>query len=110
MWGIKLMATLYRFYFDGKPDKIAGFIPVQASENDPRPLREQFDSNYPGGWNPVKKGFFTVQPDGSLLYPGDPPIYPIAFATLRKELLLLYEYAWVRIMQHDGKYEIARMD
>ena len=29
---------------------------------------------------------------------------------LRKEAIMLFEYAWVMILQPDGSYEIARMD
>lgn len=87
-----------------------GFIPDMLSEADPRPAREQLDTGYAhgGGWRPFPG--FELRPDNSLKYPGDPAMKPVASAQLRDELILVYPYAWVAIIQPDRVFEICRMD
>lgn len=90
-----------------------GLIPEFLSEDDPRPAREQFNEAYAhgGGWRPFE-GFVMAGPDDLywLLYPGDPPTRSLACCRLRDELIIVYQHAWVAIVQPDGTYEIARMD
>ena len=85
-----------------------GFIPTFLSLADPRPAKEQFDTAYVGGWSPFPK--FTLHPNKTLTYPGDPPMKPLAETSFRDEKIYVYESAWVAIVQPDGSYEIARMD
>jgi len=93
------------------PD-LLGEIPHFVNEADDRPAAEQFDDNYAhgGGWRPMEK--WELDPDGcAITYPGgDPPLKPLAFATLRDELILVYPHAWVVIVQNDGTFEVSRMD
>jgi hypothetical protein len=91
------------------PD-LCGFIPSFLDADDPRPAREQLDSNYQhgGGWQPFEG--FTMTKGGSIKYPGDPAHRPVAVIHLRDEKILIYRYAWVAIVQKDGTFEIARMD
>lgn len=90
------------------PDHL-GFLPAMLSPDDPRPAREQFNSNYSfGGWSPFKG--FTLNTDNSLSYPGDPPQQPLAQAKLRDELIILYPSSWVAIIQPDRSFEVARLD
>jgi hypothetical protein len=92
-----------------------GYIPYFLAEDDPRPAREQFDDRYApgGGWRPL--GGFTLDKNGSLLYPGDPPLGCLAQTVLhnntcKSEIILVYEHAWVAIIQSNGDFEVARMD
>lgn len=86
-----------------------GIIPVFLSETDPRPAREQFAERYIGGWMPIEG--FAFHPDTlTLTYPGDPPMYAIAKATLREETILVFPHAWVLILQPNGTWEVSRMD
>jgi len=87
-----------------------GLVPGFLSEDDPRPAREQFDERYAhgGGWRP--QGGFTFGPRYLLRYPGDPPMMPIARTRFRNELIMLYPYAYVAIVQPDQSFEICRMD
>ena len=49
--------------------------------------------------------------DGNcLVYPGDPPLRPIGYTTLRDEVVVFYPYAFVMVKQPDGTFEAARMD
>ncbi len=87
-----------------------GLLPQMFDDLDPRSAKEQANDNYRhgGGWCPFVG--FTLLPDGNLKYPGDPPTKLLYVAKLRDEIIRVYEWAWVMIMQADGSYEIARMD
>lgn len=88
-----------------------GYIPSFLNENDPRSAREQFDANYRhgGGWTSFEG--FTMLPDNSLSYQGDPPVPLLAYTRLHdKEVIRFYLHSWVAIVQPDGTYDIARLD
>ena len=86
-----------------------GLLPGMLDASDPRPAREQFDANYQhgGGWRP-QSGF--VMAESTLTYPGDPPFKLRAWTRMRDELIGLYDYAFVAIVQKDGTFEVCRMD
>src|SRR5262245_21023518 len=90
--------------------ELLGFIPMFVRDTDPRPAREQFDTSYKhgGGWDPFQG--FTMDPDGTLHYPGDRALSPIASTSLRDEDIFVYEYGWVAIRQKDGSFQTCRMD
>jgi hypothetical protein len=90
--------------------EMLGFIPEFLNENDPRPAREQLDDNYShgGGWRSMPG--FTMLPNGDLKYPGDPPFALLAETKLRDEIIRVYNYAWVVILQPDGSFEVCHMD
>lgn len=94
-----------------RADDFLGFIPLFLDEGDPRPAAEQFNEAYAhgGGWNSFT-GFKMDPVTYGIKYPGDPVIMPVAQASFRDELILVYPYAWVAIVQPDDTYEIARMD
>ena len=90
------------------PNEI-GFIPSFLDENDQRSAREQLDANYQhgGGFCPLEK----YKRDGlTLLYPGDPPMKPLAMCLMRNEMVLIYQFGFVAIMQPGGEFVVARMD
>ena len=80
------------------------------SADDPRSAREQLNDNYRhgGGWSPLPG--WTMLPGGAIKYPGDPVLFPLWEVPLRDELVLVYSYAWVAVVQKDGTFEIARID
>lgn len=87
-----------------------GFIPTFLSEDDPRPARDQFNENYAhgGGWSPMRGWKFHPQTQ-MILYHGE--VYrPISRAHLRDETIIVYQDAWVCILQKDGSFEVSRMD
>ena len=86
-----------------------GYIPGFLDEDDPRPVAEQFNERYMGGWNPQDK--FKHNPrTGEMFYPGDPPMPPVAAFKWKDEMVMLYPHAYVAIFQADGSFEICRMD
>lgn len=94
--------------WDALPGVDLTYLAPMLDESDPRPAAEQFNERYVyGGWNPQPK--FTMR-GTALLFPGDPPMRPVAYTTLREEIILLYEGDWVAIVQPDGSFEVARMD
>jgi hypothetical protein len=84
-----------------------GFIPQMLSVKDPRPAKEQLHEAYAhgGGWHPFTG--FSLEEDNTLTYLDDPPLYPLAKARLRDELIILYDYAWVAIIQPNREFEVG---
>jgi len=87
-----------------------GLIPYMLNPDDPRPAREQFDEEYQhgGGWKPFKG--HTLRSNNSLEYPEDQPLIPIAEIQFRDELVVIYDFGWVAIIQKDRSFEVCRMD
>lgn len=87
-----------------------GGIPDMLSEDDTRSATAQLHAGYGhgGGWRAFKG--FTLLPNDSISYPGDPVHKPIAEMRLRDERILIYECAWVAVIQPDRSCEICRMD
>lgn len=87
-----------------------GFLPGYLHEDDPATAAEQLNEGYSfaGGWRPQEG--FTLTDKNALLYPGDPPLKPIAEAKLRDETVYLYDYAIVAVVQKDRSFETCRMD
>jgi hypothetical protein len=92
---------------DGYTPDALGYLPSFMSDEDPRPAVEQIAENHSGGWDSFKG--FTVGEHQELLYPGDPPLMPIAFTTLHDETVILYQCDFVRVMQPDGSFDVARI-
>ena len=90
--------------------EMLGFIPMFLNERDPRPAREQMNSNYShgGGWRPLQG--FKMLSNGNLKYPGDPE-YLLLFETkLRNETIRFYTSEWLAIIQEDGSFEASRVN
>lgn len=88
-----------------------GLIPSFLDEEDERPASEQFDERYShgGGWRPMKG--WEMGPTSEIRYKGDrDAMRPIAVIAFREELIYIYPYAWVAIVQPDGSFEVSRMD
>ena len=95
-----------RIHPKATPDML-GLIPLFLKDSDPRPAREQL-AEAPCGWDSFRG--FTMDAQGLLHYPGDPPVVPLFETTLRDETIRLYDFEWVAIIQKDGSFEISRMD
>lgn len=94
-----------------KAHQLVGYIPDFVDDRNPASAAEQFNHNYNhgGGWRPFQG--FTFNPERlTIKYPGDPALKAIARAKLREETILVFEDAWVLILQPDGTFEISRMD
>ena len=86
-----------------------GLIPSFLDTSDPRPAAEQFNAHYIGGWRPFE-GFTFDNKAGTLTYPGDPPYKVMSCLLFRDEIILLFPSSWVLILQHDGTWQVCRMD
>ncbi len=93
--------------------RVAGLIPSFLSEDDPRPAVEQIHENYAhgGGWSDFE-GFDLRHRNGlfELHYPGDPSYREVSRAKLRDELIVLFAYSWIAVIQPDDTYRIAKID
>ena len=91
----------------------AGYLPAIISEADPLPVAEQMAEKYIGGWNPFA-GFTLhnaeVTHKAFLTYPGDPDLQEVSRTTIRDELVILFQYSWLAVVQKDGSYVISRAD
>jgi hypothetical protein len=96
--------------------ELLGYIPQFVNTDDPSPAAEQLHENYAhgGGWRPMEEwklvGDRTFPFSMSIQYPNDPPYSPVAWGRLREELILVFNHAWVAIVQPDGAFEVSRMD
>jgi hypothetical protein len=88
-----------------------GLVLTMLDTEDPRTAKEQLDAGYQhgGGWR-HQDGFVHDAHTGSMAFPGDPPFEPRAAIRLRKELIVLYPYGYIAIIQPDHSFEICRMD
>jgi hypothetical protein len=90
-----------------------GFIPLMVSRHDQRDAVAQLHDGYAygGGWRDFD-GFTFDRETAQLTYPGDPPLDHVAHGILRNELILVYPYGWVCVVQADKTkpVRIARMD
>jgi len=101
---------IWELLHPGMTSEHLGLIPDFLEESDPRPAREQIDERYAhgGGWRPMKG--FRFGPHYLLIYPGNPPMAPVARVRLRNELIMLYPHAWLVIVQPDQSFEASRVD
>lgn len=87
-----------------------GLIPGFLDPEDERSAAKQFAAKYQGGWrNSMAKAKLSPTTK-ALLYPGDPPLHPIATTMLRDERIIVYPHGFVVIEQRDGSFEGCRMD
>ena len=91
-----------------------GIIPMFFDSQDPRPAREQLHTAYQhgGGVQPIQ-GFTYVEGDlgmARLEFAGDPPMQELSRATLHEELIIVFEGAWLAIVQPDKTYIVTRVD
>ena len=87
-----------------------GELPWYVSEKDPRPAQLQFEANYKFGTHWIDG--FDMTPDGTLVYPGDPALFPIGRMVFATETVFFYPHAWVAIIQNNDpdNFVVARFD
>ena len=91
----------------------AGYLPLMLDERDPRSVQEQLNDSYAhgGGWNSFS-GFTLVKRgrEYALSYPGDPLMLEVSRAQFRDQLLVLFQYSWLGIIENDELLDVARVD
>lgn len=98
-----------------------GLLPFFLTPLDQRPAAVQFNERYRiggshshpgftlGGWRPMPG--FTMNEARYLDYPGDPALPPLAFTRLREEIIIVYQYSIIAILNQDtGDLSVARLD
>jgi len=92
-------------------EALGPYLPYFLVIEDERKAAEQFNERYKfGGWRPFGQDKFSMTTTGTLRYPGDPPLPPLAMTLLRDEKIFLYQSDMVAIVQLDRSFEVARMD
>lgn len=91
---------------------MVGFTPEFLSTDDPDDAVTQLDKHYGhgGGWHDFSGFTFNDGAEPTLTYPGDPPTLAVAWWKLRDERVILFDSAWVAVVQPDGSFRISRMD
>lgn len=93
-----------------KPEYL-GYIPFWLNDKDKLGAAEQIHRAYGhgGGWLSAK-GFTMDRSTGTLNYPGDMPLKPLAMCRLRDEVVYFYDHSWVAVVQPNGSFDVARID
>lgn len=92
---------------------LVGLMPDFLSEFSSDDAVTQLHRNYThgGGWHDFNGFTLDNDPEAPRLnYPGDPPTEAIAYWSLRDELIILFDHAWVAVVQKDGSFRVAIMD
>ena len=100
---------------DRYPDAMQhlGRIPLLVDPNCADPIWLQVQDNYPQRWNPVladERAKWTLTADDYLIYPGLPPLAPVAMAWHGSERLLVYPAGWVVVAELGGDFTVARIE
>lgn len=87
-----------------------GLLPEIIRPDDPRPVADQLEDRYShgGGYRPLPG--VTISGNGVRLYPGDPPIEPVATIRINDEVVWFYPDAFIAIVQPDGSAAMTRVD
>lgn len=99
--------------FTDMSEEIVGFIPHFLDRDNPKGAVEQINDNYAhgGGWNDFEGFKMRLTEDGfALEYEGDPPLPARSVARLRNELIAVFDYGWVAVIQLDATFRVARID
>lgn len=100
-------------FYNGMTAADLGLIPEIILLNDPRPVPEQIAERYShgGGWSPFKGFKMAGEGDNrSMYFPGDPSLKLLASAQMRDVELLLFDSAWLAVVEKDGSFVVSRID
>jgi hypothetical protein len=106
---IEFTATEQARKLSARPEYVLGLIPEFFDTTDPRPAAQQVSAEYVSGWRPIP-GFSLDAETLVLRYPGDEPMPPLFVGRLRDERIVVYESAFVAIVQKDGSFSVSRLD
>jgi len=91
------------FFVDEMAPAACGLIPSFLHVDDERPMIEQINARYIGGWHRFE-GFKLKKKNWMISFPGDPDMTPLGGAALHGEVIVVYPYAWVMIIQNDHSF------
>lgn len=101
--------------YTGRVSDVVGALPLCWDPSDARDAITQHDERQMGNgpWSDILSAKWKFDPaDRSLKYPGDRKMLPLAEAKLplTDEVILVYQHAWVAIIQSDGSFTVDRRD
>lgn len=90
-----------------------GYIPTMLSPLDERDMVSQLDAGYQhgGGWKDFEG--FEASMKGAvwvIQYPNDPPYIERARVSMNGETLVMFDHAWVMVIDREGRKRFCRMD
>lgn len=93
----------------------AGLLPEIIVAHDPQPAKVQIQQRYAHGGGFMPLSGFKLQSwhhDAELLYPGDAPMREVwrIHLPFTNEDVILFQYAFVAVVQADGSFDVVRMD
>lgn len=87
-----------------------GPVPTLINALDMRFVHEQLDEKLQRGWVPeAPTAGWQFNDDCSLIYPGLPPVMPVAYAMHGLETVYMYPAQWMVIQKIDQSYQIGRI-
>jgi hypothetical protein len=90
-----------------------GFIPAFLNAADERDAKTQLTEGYGFGWSDFKGFDMKYSPNVGhtmITYPDDLPLMEIGRTELRDEVVIVFEYAWVAVVQKDQSFVISCMN
>lgn len=99
-------------YLESEAMSHLGRIPLLLDPNCNDPVWLQIETNYPHGWQPVRgveREKWMLTGDDYLVYPGLPPLAPIAMAWLRSERIIVYPAGWLVVVDLNNDFTVARV-
>jgi len=100
---------IFHSYHPQVTEEFMGMIPLWL--RDDLPAKATLNAGYAhgGGWQPFKG--FTKDWKDRLCYPDDPALEPRCEIKLKSgERVVMYDHAWVAVIEPDGSFEVCRMD
>lgn len=87
-----------------------GLVPYWFDSEDKRTVRELIETYYQHGGGFRNIDGCTMAENQTIKYPGDPRMKPLAKMQHGDELVLMYDYAILAIVQPDGTFQVTRVD
>jgi hypothetical protein len=108
--------TLWSFSNGARPDHIGMILTWFRNDEEGTPAIEQANSGYLNtGGCPFEPTAVKFELDSSgeeyaLRYENDPPLKELARTRIGEETVVVFEYAWVAIIQPDKTFVVSRCD
>lgn len=93
----------------------AGLLPLIINPHDTRSVKEQIEVNYAHGGGYFAMHGFKLHDhkkvgQAFMTYPGDPKFHEVARCRVGDELVILFDCAFVAIVDSKGRFTVTRMD
>lgn len=89
-----------------------GYLPLILLDEDPASFEDQLNNRYAhgGGHKKALPAWRFNHNTLTLVYPGDPPMRPIAHAKFHDSHLYVFDHAWTVLVKDGKMVDIQRLD